>query len=86
MSFDDTLRLSRQQTGHPTIWACDYRKHYVELIVGYDIVSDRHLMHVYVTPTGGPRRKVDTAGNGFPTQNAAYNAGEDAIKRAVLGD
>lgn len=47
----------------------------VEVIAGYDINEDAYRIHVYVTPSGGQRTKIDVAPRYVPTMDEAISAG-----------
>jgi hypothetical protein len=36
-----------------------WRDHELEVVTGYDITQDRYPVHMYVTPPGGLRTKLD---------------------------
>jgi hypothetical protein len=36
-----------------------WRDHELEVVTGYDISQDRYPVHMYVTPIGGARQKLD---------------------------
>lgn len=72
----------KEEDGHHTASAT-YNGQAIEVVAGYDIVSDRFLFHVYVTPKGTMRAEVECSPNWENSKDKALEAGLEFARHWV---
>jgi len=65
----------RTQDGHPIVEEADYKGYHVKVVCGYNIMNDNYVVHVYISPPGGPEIRVFDPPREENTTDDALNLG-----------
>jgi hypothetical protein len=67
----------RTQNGYPIVEEAEYKGYHVKVVCGYNILKDNHIVHLYISPPGGPEVRVFAP----PREE---NTAEDALNLAFF--
>ena len=48
----------RTQSDYRIVEEADYKGYHVRVVCGYHVVEDNYLVHLYISPPGGPETRV----------------------------
>jgi hypothetical protein len=70
-----TLKRVRTEDGPRVVEEADYKGRRIKVASGYNVVGDNYIVHLYITPPGGPEVRIFEPPRTANTLDDALNLG-----------